>query len=187
MSHTSPVTVLTAPSAGGSSEIATFSGRIANHAASPFAASSAWSTSTTAPVPAHSIRIVPVEGRGDPPLEQVDVADEVGDVARVRLLVDLGRRRHLDDPAVVHHRDPVGDGHRLLLVVGDDDEGEAELLLEVDQLELRLLAELLVERAERLVEEEHLRLLGERAGERHALLLAAGELVGLPLGEGRRA
>ena len=39
MSQTSPETALTAPSAGGSSEIATFSGRIANQAASPFAAS----------------------------------------------------------------------------------------------------------------------------------------------------
>ena len=87
---------------------------------------------------------------------------------------------------MVHHRDAVGDGHRLLLVVGDDDEGEAELLLQVDQLELGLLAELLVERAERLVEQQHLRLLGERAGERDALALAAGELVRLALGERRQ-
>jgi hypothetical protein len=33
-----------------------------------------------------------------------------------------------------------------------------------------------VERAEGLVEQEHARLDGERAGERHALALAAGEL-----------
>ena len=53
----------------------------------------------------------------------------------------------------------------------------------LDQLELRLLAQLLVERAERLVEQQHLRPLGDGAGERHALPLAAGELVGLALGE----
>ena len=88
---------------------------------------------------------------------------------------------------MVHHGDPVGEGHRLFLVMGDDDEGQAEVVLEVAQLELGLLAELPVERAERLVEEQHLRLLGERAGERHPLALAAGELVGLALGEGRRA
>ena len=117
--------------------------------------------------------------------EQVDVADEVGDVARIRLLVDLGGRGDLDDLAVVHDRDAVGDRHRLFLVVGDDQEGQAELLLQVGQLELGLLAQLLVERAERLVEEQHLRLLGERAGERDALALAAGQLMRLALGEGR--
>ena len=43
----------------------------------------------------------------------------------IRLLVDFRRRRDLDQPAAVHHADAVGDRHRLLLVVGDDDEGEA--------------------------------------------------------------
>ena len=101
------------------------------------------------------------------------------DPARVRPLVDLGRRPDLREPAAVHHRDAVGDGHRLLLVVGDDDEGDAEPALQFHQLELRLLAQLLVERGQRLVEQQHARALGQRAGERDALALAAGELVGL--------
>ena len=42
-------------------------------------------------------------------------------------------------------------------------------------------ADLGVERAERLVEQQHLRLDRERAGERHALALAAGELVRVAL------
>ena len=45
------------------------------------------------------------------------------------------------------------------------------------QLLAELLAQLGVEIGERLVEKEHLRLDDERAGERHALLLAAGELA----------
>ena len=126
-------------------------------------------------------------GARDLAFEQVDLADEVGDVAGVRVLVDLGRRRHLDELAVIHHRDAVGNRHRLLLVVGDDQEGESELHLQVHQLELGFIAELLVERPERLVEKQHLRLLGERAGKRHALALAAGKLVRLALGELRRA
>ena len=65
----------------------------------------------------------------------------------LRLLVDLARRRHLHDAAVVHDRDAVGHGHGLLLVVGDDHEGHAELVLDVHELELGLLAQLLVERA----------------------------------------
>ena len=39
------------------------------------------------------------------------------------------------------------------------------------------LAQLLVERAQRLVEQQHLGALDDRTGQRHALLLAAGELV----------
>ena len=45
------------------------------------------------------------------------------------------------------------------------------------ELELHLLAQLQVERAERLVEQEHLRPVDEGAGDRDALLLAAGELA----------
>ena len=40
----------------------------------------------------------------------------------------------------------------------------------------QVLADLGVERAERLVEQQHLRVDGERAGQRHPLALAAGEL-----------
>ena len=38
------------------------------------------------------------------------------------------------DPAGVHHRDPVAHRQRLLLVVGDEDERDAERPLEVLQL-----------------------------------------------------
>ncbi len=51
----------------------------------------------------------------------------------------------------------------------DEHEGDAELLLERLQLLLHLLPELEVERAERLVEEQDLRPVHQRAGERHAL------------------
>ena len=113
----------------------------------------------------------------DLPLDDVDVADELGDEARPRPLVELARRGDLDEPAAIHHRDAVGHGHRLLLVVRDDEEGGAEPDLDVHELELGLLAQLPVERRERLVEEQHLRLLRQRAGERDPLALSAGELV----------
>ena len=51
-------------------------------------------------------------------------------------------------------------------------------LLDRLELDLHLLAELQVERAERLVEEQHAGPVHERPGERHALALAAGELAG---------
>ncbi len=83
----------------------------------------------------------------------------------------------------MHHADAVGDRHRLLLVVGHDHEGQAEPLLEMHQLELGLAAQLLVERGERLVEQQHARTLDQRARQRHPLALAAGQLVRLARGE----
>ena len=56
------------------------------------------------------------------------------------------------------------------------DEGEAELLLQAHQLEARALAQLAVERGQRLVEQQELGPLDQRAGQRHALALAAREL-----------
>ena len=62
--------------------------------------------------------------------------------------------------------------------MGHVHERDPDLALEGLELELHLLAELEVERAERLVEEEHGRAVDEGPGERDALLLAAGHLPG---------
>ena len=115
------------------------------------------------------------------PVEQVRDAEEAGDERGPRLLVELARRAELLDPAAVHDHDPVGHGHGLFLVVRDVDEGDADLVLDALQLELHLLAQLEVERAERLVEEQHPRTVDERARERDPLLLAARELARLAL------
>ena len=99
------------------------------------------------------------------------------------LLVDLGRRADLLDAALVEHRDAVAHRQRLLLVVGDEDEGDADLALHLLQLDLHLLAQLEVERAERLVEQQHLGPVDQRPGQRDPLPLAARELVRLAVGE----
>ena len=65
--------------------------------------------------------------------------------------------------------------------MGDDDEGGAETLLQLHQFGLRALAQLLVERGQRLVEQQDPRAARQRTRQRHALLLAAGKLVGLAL------
>ena len=54
-------------------------------------------------------------------------------------------------------------------------------VLEIHQLELRLLAELLVERGERLVEQQEPGTFGERPRQSDALALAAGELAWIAL------
>ena len=55
------------------------------------------------------------------------------------------------------------------------------VLLQRLQLDLEVLAQAGVERAQRLVEQQHARAQHERAGQRDALLLAARELPGLAL------
>ena len=104
-------------------------------------------------------------------------AEEVGDEARARPLVELLGSADLLDAALVHHRDPVGHHQRLVLVVGHEHERDPHALLQVLELDLHLLAQLGVERRHRLVEQQQLGLEHERARERHPLLLPARDLV----------
>jgi len=62
--------------------------------------------------------------------------------------------------------------------MGDHHEGDAGALLDRHQLELGGLAQLLVQRRQRLVEQQELGLARERPGQRHPLALAARDLVG---------
>src|SRR5439155_2329442 len=97
----------------------------------------------------------------------------------LRPLVQLIRASQLLDPALAHDGDGVGHRHGLFLVMRDVDEGDPDVVLDRLQFELHLLAELQVERSERLVEEQDAGTVYERARERHALLLATGELARL--------
>ena len=67
--------------------------------------------------------------------------------------------------------------------MGDVHERDADLGLDALELDLHLPAQLEVESAERLVEQQHLRAVDQRPGQGHALLLAAGELAGAALAE----
>ena len=75
--------------------------------------------------------------------------------------------------------DPVAHRQRLVLVVGHVDEGDRDVALDRLQLHLHLLAQLQVEGAERLVEQQHPGAVDDRPRQRHPLALAAGELAGL--------
>jgi hypothetical protein len=63
---------------------------------------------------------------------------------------------------------------------------EPDLALDAAQLAAHLEPQPRIKIAERLVEQEHLRPSGERAGDRDPLLLAAGEPRRRPLGEMRK-
>ena len=67
--------------------------------------------------------------------------------------------------------------------MGDEERGQAEPALQPPDLELQLLAQLAVERAEGLVEQQQPRAEDHGAGERHPLLLPARELPRQPPGQ----
>ena len=70
-------------------------------------------------------------------------------------------------------RDLVGHRHRLELVVRDVDRGRLQAIVQRAQLAAHQVAELGIERAERLVHQERLRLAHDRAAQRDALAVAA--------------
>ena len=72
-----------------------------------------------------------------------------------------------------HHEHPVGEEHRLAQVVGDEADGDLARRVQVADHAPQLFAREGVERAERLVEHQELRLMDQRAAERGALLHAA--------------
>src|SRR5215218_6434229 len=99
------------------------------------------------------------------------------------MLVEIAGRARLLDLSVVDHDDLLGDVHGLLLVVGDEDRRHVDLVVEAAEPRAQLLADLCVERAERLVQQQDLRLDRKRPGERHPLALAARELRRVAVGE----
>ena len=112
-----------------------------------------------------------------PPIRLVSPMNSRNEAGR-GTVVYFVRSAELLDLAVVEDGDAVGHRQRLGLIMRDEDDGQAQPAVQLANVELHLLAQLLVERAERLVHQHDLRLEYERAGERDALLLSAGKLRG---------
>ena len=87
---------------------------------------------------------------------------------------------------MIEDGDAVREGQGLFLVVGHVDGGDGQVLLELPDFGAHLLADLGVQVGEGLVEEKHVRVEDQGAGQGHALLLAARELAGIPLFEARQ-
>ena len=108
-------------------------------------------------------------------VEDVALADEVCDEGVDRLVVDVHRSADLLDAALVEDDDGIGKGQGLFLVMGDVDEGDAEFLVHLLELDLHVLAHLQVQGGQRFVQEEDFRLVDDGPGDGDTLLLAAGE------------
>src|SRR6185369_16208128 len=89
--------------------------------------------------------------------------------------VEVKRIAGLYDTPCPHQRHAVAHAHRLLGVVGNDDRGGTRLMQDGERLLAHFFAKPRVETRERLVHQKHARAGRDGAGERHALLLAAGE------------
>ena len=89
----------------------------------------------------------------------------------------LLRRADLDDLAVLHDGDAIGEPDRLVEIMGDEDDRLLEHALQAHEFRLHLAADQRIERRKRLVEEPDFGLDRQRAGNAHPLLLAAGKFA----------
>ena len=108
--------------------------------------------------------------------QRVGGAEKGQHVAVGGRVVHRARGADLHDAPGAHHGDAVGEGECLALVVGDQDRRGLQPAQQQGEFELHRLAQVAVQRAERLVQQQHGRLDGERAGDGDALALAAAEL-----------
>jgi len=116
----------------------------------------------------------------DNSFQEITKAHEIGDEACSGPLENILRRPDLLDLSGVHHRDPVAQDQRLLLVMRDEDGRHLKFPRQFAQLPLHDFPELAVERPERFVEQQNLRVEDQSAGKRDPLLLPARQLAWKP-------
>jgi len=103
---------------------------------------------------------------------------QVGDEARAGPCGYVGGGACLDDLSVLQYHEPVRERHRLQRVVRDQDADSVKSGKLARELTPNLRADRDVERGQWFVEEEKLRLGGQRAEQCDALRLASGQLAG---------
>ena len=113
---------------------------------------------------------------GDSAGHEVRVPHETRHEGRRRMPVDVGRRPELGDVAQVHDDDRIGEGERLALVVRHHHHRLPGALLNVRDDVLQLVAQLRIERAEGLVEQEDRGIGRQGSGDHDALRLATRQL-----------
>src|SRR5256884_2670922 len=113
---------------------------------------------------------------------RIHVPHELGDIVVGGPLEDVAARARLHDAPAFEDGDLVAELQGLVEIVTDEEDGLPDPLLERQQLVLELAADERVERRERLVHEQDVRIGRERPREPDALLHAAGELAAIALG-----
>ena len=113
--------------------------------------------------------------------EYVRFAYKVGDECVCGFVVNFLRRSYLLDLAVTHDDYRIRHRQSFFLVVRNVNEGYADLFVHVHQLYLHILSHFEVQCAQRLVQEQYLRLVYQRPRYSHALLLTAGKILHAPV------
>ena len=113
--------------------------------------------------------------------DDILAAHEARHIGAVRLIIDFTRMARLLDHAVIHDDHLVGQRNGLGLRVRHMHEGDAEFGLQPLELAAHAQPQELIQRRQRLVEQQHLRIGDQRARQRHALLLPARKLGRHPI------
>jgi hypothetical protein len=96
----------------------------------------------------------------------------------LRVVEHGARRPPLDDGPLAHDDDLLGELPHDRQVVADEQVTDAGRVPDVGKQVQHLRLDRHVERGDRLIEDQHLRLGGERPGDRHPLPLPAGQRLG---------
>src|SRR6266699_3589557 len=107
--------------------------------------------------------------------ERIGTTEEIEDERRAWVLVDVARRAYLLDNSATHDSDPIGEIECLFLVVGHEYRGQPGGVMDVTERAAQFDPNLGIEGPERFIEQQYLRIGGQRAGERDALALSTGE------------
>ncbi len=110
--------------------------------------------------------------------EDVRRANEAGHERRARAEIEFVRGIHLLDTAIIEPRHPIRHRQGFALVVGHENKGDAQLLLQFFQFKLHLLPQFQVQRPEGFIQQQNPGLIDQRPGYRNPLTLAARQLRG---------
>jgi hypothetical protein len=119
--------------------------------------------------------------------QEVGRPQRLGDVAADGMLVHVGRLTHLLHAPVVHDGQAVGERERVGRVARDVDRRDGQVAVQLGQLQPQRLARERIEMGERLVEQQHPRLDGERPRQGQAAALGERERRGPAVGAAGQA
>ena len=114
--------------------------------------------------------------------QKVCLANELGGVSSRGMGVDFSGSGNLFQGAVAEKRDAIRERHGFFLIMGDEQEGDADFALQSFELGLHLFAKIRVQSGQRFVQEEKFRSIYERTSQCDALLLSAAEFCGARIG-----
>ena len=109
-------------------------------------------------------------------MEQIHIAQKSIHKGTGRVFPHVLWRTHLFDFSFVHHHHPIGHFQGFFLVVGDENRGHVQVVVQAAQPAAQLFAHLGVQGTKRLVEQQHFGFDRQGAGQGNALALPTREL-----------